>query len=339
MGYSPEVIDAATAVLEQRRSDAARKVAALRANVIAQRPRIREIEQEMASSSMQVTRAVLDGGDVDAAILKIQEKNMALQAELAAELAAAGAVGVVNFEPVYTCQRCNDSGYVYGKICECYTHLLRDEACRRISYPGMGAMRDAGFEELRLDYYPAESDASGVSPRDRMKVIFEYANQYAEDFDLTSPSLLLSGRTGTGKTHVSLAIAKKAATRGFDVIYGPAQNLFHRLEKEHFGKNSNGKFSTGSSADSMEVMTSCDLLIMDDLGAEFTGPFYISCLYNIINARMLDGLPTIISTNLDQSGFYERYGEQITSRVIGNYTPLLFLGRDIRQIKLTEKFQ
>ena len=335
MGYNPEVVEAATAVLEQRRGDAARKAAALRANVIAQRPRVREIEQEMAASSMQVTRAVLDGGDVDAAIRKIQEKNMALQSELAAELAAAGAVGVVNFEPVYTCHLCNDSGYVYGKICECYTRLLRDEACRRISYPGMGAMRDAGFEELRLDYYPAESDTPGVSPRDRMEVIFEYARQYAEDFDLTSPSLLLSGRTGTGKTHVSLAIAKKAAIRGFDVIYGPAQNLFHQLEREHFGKTPNGK----NSDDSMEVMTSCDLLIMDDLGAEFIGPFYISCLYNIINARMLDGLPTIISTNLDQSGFYERYGEQITSRVIGNYTPLAFLGRDIRQIKLSEKFQ
>ncbi|HPU58162.1 MAG TPA: ATP-binding protein, partial [Candidatus Avimonas sp.] len=161
-----------------------------------------------------------------------------------------------------------------------------------------------------------------------MKEIIEYCKNYAEDFDCNSPSLLLRGATGTGKTHVSLSIAKVAIDKGFGVIYGPVQKLLHKIEKEHFGR------ADGNSED---MMIECDLLILDDLGTEFSSPFYTSCLYNLINSRILDGKPTIISTNFNQNELMERYGEQITSRIIGNFVPLTFMGKDIRQIRLRDK--
>ena len=76
---------------------------------------------------------------------------------------------------------------------------------------------------------------------------------------------------------------------------------------------------------------------MDDFGTEFSGPFYTACLYNLINTRMLEERPTILSTNLGREEMLDRYGEQITSRVIGTYVPLAFCGRDIRQLKLKER--
>ena len=74
-----------------------------------------------------------------------------------------------------------------------------------------------------------------------------------------------------------------------------------------------------------------------DLGAEFASPFYVSCLYNLINTRMLEGRTIILSTNLNQNQLKERYGDQITSRITGTFVPLLFMGRDIRQQKRQEK--
>ena len=328
MGYSREVYDAAMAALEKRRADARSRAAALHERVVERHPRAREIEQEMARSAIQVARAVLDGRDVDAAVEKIKTQNLALQAELAAILAQEGA-GQADFEPRYHCPRCEDTGYVKGHVCDCFRALLREEAYRRLSYSG--PMQAADFDSLKLDYYPDAPDPrTGVVPRVRMKEILTYCRCYAEDFDTASPSLLLRGPTGTGKTHVSLAIARKAIERGYGVVYGPVQMLLHKLEKEHFGR---------ADGNSEEMMTGCDLLILDDLGSEFSSPFYTSCLYNLINSRMLENKPTIISTNLGQNELMERYGEQITSRIIGTFVPLAFLGRDIRQIKLQQKIR
>lgn len=326
MGYSREVYDAAMEILEKRRADARARAAALHERVAARHPRVREIEQEMAQSAIQVARAVLDGRDVEAAVERIKTQNLALQAELAGILAEEGA-GQSDFEPRYHCPRCEDTGYVNGHVCDCLRSLLREEAYRRLSYAG--PMQGADFDSLKLEYYPDTPDPrTGVVPRVRMKEVLTYCRCYADDFDTRSPSLLLRGPTGTGKTHVSLAIARKAVERGFGVVYGPAQMLLHRLEKEHFGR------AEGSSE---EMMTGCDLLILDDLGAEFSSPFYTSCLYNLINSRMLEARPTIISTNLGQNELMERYGEQITSRIIGTFVPLAFMGRDIRQIKLQQR--
>ena len=83
-----------------------------------------------------------------------------------------------------------------------------------------------------------------------------------------------------------------------------------------------------------EILT-CDLLILDDLGAEFATAYSQSVLYQVINDRMTERRPTIISTNLDLTAMTKIYNERILSRLIGSYTMLGFVGRDIRQQKLS----
>ena len=322
MGYSREVYDAVRARLERRRMHAAAQAAALQEQMTSRYPRLQEIRREMAATAGQVTRAVISGGDVEAAVEEIKRKNLALQAEMAEILAKAG-VKSPDFEPQYVCPQCRDTGYAGGKMCRCMEALLKEEACRRLSE--MSAMELTDFDRMSLDYYPEEKDPrTGVSPRERMRGVLAYCRSYAENFVLPADSLLLRGPTGTGKTHAALAIARAAAERGFGVIYGPAQVLLHRIEKEHFGR---------AEGESEDVLESCDLLILDDLGTEFGSAFYTSCLYNIINTRMLSRLPTVISTNLTQAQLQERYGDQIASRITGTFVPLVFAGRDIRQLK------
>ncbi|MCI8554109.1 MAG: ATP-binding protein [Clostridiales bacterium] len=332
MGYSREVYDAAEAELVRRREAARSRAAALRERVTARVPRAREIEQEMAYSAIAVARAVLDGGDVDAAVSTIRENNLALQAELASLIAGEGE-SAPNFEPRYTCPLCEDTGYLHGRRCDCLTTLLREEACRQLSLAS--PLRLTSFGSLRLDYYPNTFDPRvGAVPQEKMEAIFRYCHCYAEDFQSGaadgSGSLLLTGPTGTGKTHVSLAIAHRVVERGFGAIYGPVQSLLHRMEREHFGR---------AEGNTEELLTSCDLLILDDFGTEFLSPFYLSSLYTLINTRMLEARPTLISTNLGREDMLERYGEQITSRIIGTYIPLAFCGQDIRQLKLRERIR
>ena len=93
------------------------------------------------------------------------------------------------------------------------------------------------------------------------------------------------------------------------------------------------KFRSGYSAaeNKSDKYLECDLLILDDLGAEFVNQFTISTLYNLINTRQNKGLSTIISTNLSFEELGAKYEGRIYSRIVGcDYEVLFFGGRDHR---------
>ena len=320
MAYDPQVVRSARARLEQRRTDATTRAVALHEELTARYPRLVAIEQELAQTLPEITRVILEQGDT-AELLRLQRHNEALQREMADILHAAG-YGFDNFKPQYTCPRCADTGYVDGHICECYRSLLREEACARLS--SLSRMRLTDFDSMDLDYYDARVDeALGTSPRERMREIIDGCRRYAADFSESSESLLFLGATGTGKTHLSLAIARVAAEKGYSVVYGSVQPLVRCMENEHFGR---------AEGNTEEQLIDCDLLILDDLGMEFDTPFSRASLYTVLNARMQQARPTIISSNLSFDVLRERYGDQITSRLIGGMVPIVCVGKDIRQL-------
>lgn len=320
MAYDQKVIEAARNRLEKRRRDADAQAAALRDELCARYPRLLEIEREKAAAIPELTRVILAGGTPDA-VEEIRRKNLLLQQEMADILHAAG-YDRDNFEPRYTCSRCKDTGYVSGGVCDCYLRLLKEEACRRLS--GLSAMRLTDFDSMRLEYYEDRVDPKlGVSPRQHMTDVIGYCRDYTTHFTPRSDSLLLQGATGIGKTHLCLAIARGVTEQGYGVVYGSVQPLLRQLEAEHFGR---------ADGDSEAQLTGCDLLVLDDLGMEFDTPFTRACIYNILNARLLEGHPTVVSTNLGLRALQERYGDQIASRISGGFVPLLCVGNDIRQI-------
>ena len=151
---------------------------------------------------------------------------------------------------------------------------------------------------------------------------------YADEFDRTSPSLVLLGNAGLGKTHAALAIAGEVLEKGFDVIYVSSPDFFSKLEALHFGQDPAGEEET-----LLRTAAGADLLILDDLGSEFNSSFLISTLYSLLNNRLGAKLPTIVTTNIT---LLERlYTEKISSR-LASFLPCLFVGRDIRAQKAAE---
>ncbi|MBE6778481.1 MAG: ATP-binding protein [Ruminococcaceae bacterium] len=327
MAYDPQVVKAARERLEARRNDAANQALAWRNRLCAQYPRLAEIERELAATLPAITEVVLHGGTPEE-LQTVQDNNLALQREMADILHAAG-YPADNFDPLYTCPHCQDTGYTDGHLCDCYRQLLREEACKHLS--SLSAMKLTDFDSLDVDYYDATPDPqTGLSPRQRMQDTIAYCRTYAARFSPTADSLLLQGSTGTGKTHLCLAVARTVAEQGFGVVYGSVQPLLRRMESEHFGR---------ADGDSEAQLIGCDLLVLDDLGMEFDSPFYRACVYNILNARLLEGRPTIISTNLSFTALRERYGDQIASRIMGGFVPLLCVGKDIRQLMRMRQMQ
>lgn len=225
----------------------------------------------------------------------------------------------------FDCGLCKDTGYISGKICPCIKKRAEKLMLEKLSKEL--PINESGFDNFDLSYYP--EDGSEKSPRKRMEKIYDLCLDFTKNFDPEkSENLLFLGSAGLGKTHLSLAIVKELINKGFDCIYASAYNLFSAMENDHFSSRSNETY---------EAAISCDLLVIDDLGSEFTSPFILSCIYNVINTRLLSKKPTVISTNLTISEIESRYTPRISSRFIGNYNAKKFWGEDIRQIKMIKK--
>lgn len=296
-----------------------------RRNILYKRyPRAKYIEKELAVTALNAARAVINGSNVSEELNKLKDTNISLQNELKLILEKAG-FPQDYLELKYKCSKCKDQGFIDGIMCSCMEKTIKLETYNDLNK--ISPLSLSTFESFSLDYYSDISEGEGrQSPRERISIILDYCISYAEEFKVNSPSIIMKGGTGLGKTHLSLAIANLVINRGFGVIYISTPNMVSRLEKERFRDAS--KF-----ADSEEHFKSCQLLIIDDLGTEFSTPFSNAAIYNIINSRIMASKPTIISTNLSIKELEKNYTERMVSRIIGGNVRLEFIGNDIRQQK------
>ena len=146
---------------------------------------------------------------------------------------------------------------------------------------------------------------------------------FIEQFSEHPCGLFFYGDTGVGKTFLSHCIAKELIDRSYFVLYFSAFDFFNFLAKNTFQRDH-------TASDMTEYISSCDLLIIDDLGTELTNSFVSSQLFFCINDRITNRKSTIISTNLTMEDFLATYSERIFSRISSNYTMLKLIGNDIR---------
>ncbi len=278
-----------------------------------QTPRLAEIDRRLGEIGSSLVLLAISGKTKE--LEKAQEESEALSAEKKALLA-----GNHVTEPTVLCPLCHDTGYKDGHICPCI-----NEIAKGLMYTDLAErfpLKESTFRRFNLSYYPE-------SCQKKMSHILHFCEDYAAHLSENCGNLLFTGKSGLGKTHLSLAIAGEAINKGLSVVYGSAQNLFASAEKEHFSYS-------GETAKTDELLT-CDLLILDDLGAEFTNAYTQSLFYNIVNSRLLAKKGTIINTNLDFDELTDRYTARITSRLIGSYALKQFDGCDIRQLIALEK--
>lgn len=325
MAYKESVYIKAKNTLEKRKADALSKQEARHSAVLLKCPEIEKIEREMSSYGAEVIRAVGSGADAGQYVQALSVKSLDAQRRRREILTNAG-FPADYLEVKYTCPLCRDTGSHDGYYCDCYKKLIRQTAKEELHIAAL--LEQSTFEKFDLKYYPDITDGVlGISQKEHMTNVFEYCRDYARYFTRKSKGLIMLGKTGLGKTHLSLAIADAVIDKGFNVYYNSVQNVMNQLEKEHFGRRKTEEESIE------EDLFESDLLILDDLGSEFSTQFTISQLYNILSTRITNSLPTVISTNLTLSEIEEKYSQRVASRIVGNSTPIQFVGKDIRQQK------
>lgn len=317
MGFSKENYKYVDALLTRRRQDSEALAAKHTAELYARSPEVREIDRRLSLTGLSLVRAAMEKVNVAERVAELKEENLALQARRRALLSSLGLPENYT-DTVPVCDKCGDTGHVGQAMCTCKRQLLIEAGYRS---SGLGnLLKRQRFDNFVLTFYDGDATAY-------IEQALVAARDFAESFDKTGRNLLFIGGTGLGKTHLSTAIAGRAIERGFDVVYETAQNVIADFEYDRF------KSGYGESESRSERYLDCDLLIMDDLGAELTNQFTVSALYNIINTRINLGKSMLISTNLGQKNLFERYDERITSRLFGEFDPYLFRGSDIRAQK------
>ncbi len=306
----------AKAEIEARRS-AAIADAEMRSELVrSESEEIREIDAELTKTAMLIFKTAVEGGDINA----VRERNRALQSRRRELLVSLG--HPEDFTEVkYSCKDCSDTGAVGTRICKCLREIMIRE---RIAASAMGRLIEVqSFDNFDLSCY-----AYDPKVQEKMKMILTLAKNYVRDFDKRRDNLLLIGPTGTGKTHISTAIARELIHKGYDVIYDSTQNIISDFEADRF------RSGYGREEGRSEKYLECTLLIIDDLGTEFSNQFTLATIYNLLNSRQNKGLATIISTNLSPEELARKYEDRIYSRIIGSGSKILpFEGKDHRVSK------
>jgi DNA replication protein DnaC len=103
--------------------------------------------------------------------------------------------------------------------------------------------------------------------------------------------MVFSGRNGSGKTHLAAIIAVNALQHGYRVRFTTFGDALSKLYEFVGAKNP-------ERANPFQVLSECDLLVLDDLGSEYLTDFASAQLFGLLNERLNRSRPTIFTTNV-----------------------------------------
>ncbi len=276
----------------------------------------KELEDSIASISVEHGKKLLSGDDSALDDLKTIIKNFS---ESKTNLLVSYGYPSDYLEPVYDCPDCKDTGYIDGQKCHCFRQFEISMLYEQSHISKM--LQHENFSNLSYEYY-----------KDDDLVLFMDAvntcKKFIENFESIYQNLFFYGTVGSGKSFLSGCVAKELIEKGRSVLYFSSSSFFETLSQLTYGfRNKNG---LGEACDDIY---NCDLLIIDDLGAEVTGNYTSSQLFSCLNERHIRHKSTVISTNLSLEELRVRYSDRIFSRITSNYTLCKLSGPDIRIYK------
>jgi len=319
---SGESYNNAYSVLENRRLAMRAKYFAKQDEINNKVPMVAVITDEINHLGSSYTLAVLGKNKAEADKLR---REMDRLDDERTKLLKENGFTKKDLEMEYFCPVCKDTGFVNGRTCQCMKEEITRQRQKFLTV--LSPAPQADFETFNLDMYSKNaremSNGMMVVPYTHMKRIYEYCLAYANHFTTDNKSLLMLGSAGLGKTHLACAIANVVMASGYTVMYSSSQSLFSKIEQARF-----------TDEDVISDILSCDLFILDDLGAESMTNYSLSVLYNIVNTRMISKKPCIYTSNItSQAALQKRYGEKISSRLLGSCDTFFFVGDDIRIMK------
>jgi DNA replication protein DnaC len=186
--------------------------------------------------------------------------------------------------------RCDGSGFLYDEE----RRLARPCSCRPARLARKRAAAVAGripkrYREVSFEREPLVSIER--ANRAVVREVREYVRRISENL-AAGRGMWFSGDVGTGKTTLAMLISKAAMGADRTVAIYSLPRLLSILRETY------GDASRFSLTQFIDLLSSVDLLHIDDVGAEQTSEWVLEQLYTIINTRYEDRKAILLTTNL-----------------------------------------
>ena len=214
--------------------------------------------------------------------------------------------------PKDLCHQCNGSGWVTRRVyvghpefgqaipCTCQeTQDIDSRAAALLRYSNLGALSRISFantnpEGPQSDLLSQQMFADGIAR----------ATRFAE-----TPQgwLVLTGPSGSGKTHLAVAIANRCIERSQTTFFIVASDLLDHLRATY------SPDSPVSYDELFEQVRNVSILILDDLSLANATPWAQEKLFQVINHRYNNSLPTVLTVR----GPLQRLDDALRTRLEG----------------------
>jgi DNA replication protein DnaC len=200
------------------------------------------------------------------------------------------------------CPTCRDEAAAVRKVRE-----ERDAAHRRtqrIAELTGTAGVPLRFQDRGFDNYHADSRGQ----KHALALCEKFATNWLELCE-KGTSLILTGGPGTGKTHLACAIANAIINEHLTAVRFITVSAMLRRIKETYGGH-----TEATEAKVIDGFSSCDLLIIDEIGVQVGSEHEKLLLFEVLNNRYGSLLPTILLSNMSSADLEPYLGHRIMDR-------------------------
>jgi len=195
------------------------------------------------------------------------------------------------------CQACIESEQQALQLVEARAEVARREAM----------LDDSGIPRRFLD----RSFDNFVATSKAQQQVLATTKAYVEEFDRNFEQgfgLVFSGKLGTGKTHLAAAILS-ALMPGYVGRYTTAMDLIQAI------RSTWRRDSVRSERDVLNRIAGFPMLVIDEVGVQYGTDGEQTLLFDVLDRRYREMIPTILITNQPASGLREFIGDRSFDRL------------------------
>lgn len=222
-----------------------------------------------------------------------------------------------------SCDKCNGQGWIWidkntVAECECRKEMLTNNKVKFANIP-------EAFKDLRLDSFSTAFYTDKESINNIVTVIKDYM-EHLEDMITEGIGLYMWSRTpGSGKTRLATSLANELIHKyDMNVKFITSLDIIDEIRATW---DKEAEFSSESQL--MRYLTTVEVLVIDDFGAETHKDWIDDKFYKIINTRYVNKLITIFTSNDNLTN--SEYDKRITNRIIERSYLLHFPEQSVRE--------
>lgn len=195
-------------------------------------------------------------------------------------------------------------------VCKCVAELEREHIRKMETFQKRSEIERL-FSISNLGEKFTQSTLDNFQHREGTENAFKATKKYIEEYpNWKQESLLVWGTYGNGKTHLAASVTNELNRKGYIVVFQSVPELLRRIKSTFNRENKETDHQI------MKALLECDLLVLDDIGAEKLTDWVQELMFNIIDGRYRKGLPIFYTSNLKPLELSNQIGARSYDRLV-----------------------